>query len=89
MVALAPDDRLTVDLLPAEIAHGSPSDAESSPGGPAGRVERHTLPRNLSKLDIERALADSDRILRRAASALGISRTSLYRLMRKHQIPAR
>src|SRR5262249_4851885 len=90
MVARTPDDRLTVDLLPPEIAGRRASAPPATPPAGADPAERASGPRReFSKAEVEQALARNNGIVRRAARELGVARNTLYRLMEKHGIRPR
>ena len=89
MVARAQDDRLGAELLPPEIL-GRRTVATLGATSTSEVNERTAAPRReLTKTEIEEALARNNSIVRRAARELGIARNTLYRLMEKHGISPR
>jgi DNA-binding NtrC family response regulator len=88
MVARARGDRLTADLLPAEIS-GTRAGPFAGRTAESGATGPRTRPRDYSAADIERALARRRGIVRQTAQDLGIARNTLYRLMAKHGLCAR
>ncbi|HUO85933.1 MAG TPA: sigma-54 dependent transcriptional regulator [Thermoanaerobaculia bacterium] len=79
---------VTSELTEVDLGLGAPSLTRPKAAGdgpaPAAATSDDAALRNPERLRIERALAEADGVVARAAEALGLSRQALYRRMEKH-----